>query len=291
MRKKFTWQLLFIGIILTVLVTTLSLYNLRNTNLKSSIQNAQVIANVVKSGLTSHMINGNMDQVDTFINSVASMKNIEELWLIRSDLVKAQFGKENLRNPKDEIDLEVLKTGQIKYQLNESFTKTTMRVTVPYNSILENGIDCNKCHKVNYGDTLGAVSLKLDISDIKQVGLEITYLIPLMILLSILLILFLARRVNEHYVAVLEKLARSIKLAISGRFKEIVYEANKSNEIVTLIDDYNLLMSTFRDTSVDIERRLQGFIGQEANSSQINPLEKSKDIIKNLSNLYQFKKK
>ncbi|MFY9073416.1 GGDEF domain-containing protein [Malaciobacter mytili] len=290
MRKKFTWQLLFIGIILTVLVTTLSLYNLRNTNLKSSIQNAQVIANVVKSGLTSHMINGNMDQVDTFINSVASMKNIEELWLIRSDLVKAQFGKENLRNPKDEIDLEVLKTGQIKYQLNESFTKTTMRVTVPYNSILENGIDCNKCHKVNYGDTLGAVSLKLDISDIKQVGLEITYLIPLMILLSILLILFLARRVNEHYVAVLEKLARSIKLAISGRFKEIVYEANKSNEIVTLIDDYNLLMSTFRDTSVDIERRLQGFIGQEANSSQINPLEKSKDIIKNLSNLYQFKK-
>lgn len=100
MRKKFTFQYLLIGVVLTILVTTLSLYNLRNTNLKSSIQNAQVIANVVKSGLTSHMINGNMNQVDTFINSVASMKNIEELWLIRSDLVKNSLEKKSLENQK-----------------------------------------------------------------------------------------------------------------------------------------------------------------------------------------------
>ncbi|AXH09434.1 hypothetical protein CP960_04205 [Malaciobacter halophilus] len=290
MRKKFTFQYLLIGVVLTILVTTLSLYNLRNTNLKSSIQNAQVIANVVKSGLTSHMINGNMNQVDTFINSVASMKNIEELWLIRSDLVKKQFGKEELRKPKDEIDVKAIKTGELQYELNESFTKTSMRVTVPYTSILENGIDCNKCHNVEYGDTLGAVSLKMDISDIKQVGLEITYLTPVLILISIFIIIVLARKNSEHYILVLDKLAKNIKLAIAGRFKEVPHESSKNNEMDALIDDYNKLMSTFRDTSLDIERRLQGFIGQKANSSHINPLEKSKDIIKNLSNLYQFKK-
>lgn len=290
MRKKFTFQFLLIGIILAVIVTTLSLYNLRNTNLKSSIQHAQIIAKVVKSGLTSHMINGNMNQVDTFINSVAGMKNIEELWLIRSELVKKQFGKEELRNPKDAIDKEAIKTGQLKYQINETFTKTSIRVTVPYISTIENGIDCNKCHNVQYGETLGAVSLKMDISDIKQIGLEITYLIPFLILLTIFLIIILARKNSEHYILVLDKLAKSIKLAIAGRFKEIPHESSKTNEVDALIDDYNKLMSTFRDTSLDIEKRLQKFIGQKANSSHINPLEKSKDIIKNLSNLYQFKK-
>ncbi len=286
MIKKFTFQLLFIGIVLIVLVTLLSLYNLRSTNLKSSIHNAEVIANVIKTGLPSHMKSGDIDRIDTFINSVASMKNIEELWLVRSDLISEQFGKENLRKPRDEIDLEVLRTGQIKYELNENLIKTTMRVTVPYNSILKNGIDCNKCHNVNYGDTLGAISLKLDISDIKQIGLEITYLLPL----SILLILFLTRRVTSQYVITLEKLSKSIKLALSGTFKEITYKPNKSSEVISLIEDYNQLMSTFSDTSIDIEKRLQGFIGKAVSSSKINPLEKSKDIIKNLSNLYQFKK-
>lgn len=56
-------------VLLAIIITALSLYNLRNIGIKSAIHNAQAISEVVKSGLTSHMLNNNMHQVDTFIDS------------------------------------------------------------------------------------------------------------------------------------------------------------------------------------------------------------------------------
>ena len=45
-----------------------------------------------------------------------------------------------------------------------------------------------------------------------------------------------------------------------------------------------------KDAFVDIDKRLQGFIGNKTTTNIINPLEESKEIVLNLSNLYQFKK-
>ncbi|AXX92013.1 hypothetical protein CPU12_00240 [Malaciobacter molluscorum LMG 25693] len=291
MRKKSTLLFLIIGISVTVLITGLNLYNLRDSNLKSSIKNAQIISDVVKNGLLSHMINGNTDQINTFINSVGSLKNIEELWLIRGDYIRKQYGKDKLRVPKDQIDRDVLNTGKIKYSLNEHFSQTIMRITVPYKAIPSNGVDCVNCHNVNYGDTLGAVSLKMDISDIKQNGLEVAYIIPLILILTLFIMIQISRRENNYYLDILQQLGKSIKLAISGKFKRIHnYEVSKNDRVTNLINDYNTMMITFKDTSYDIEKKLQGFIGQQIDNSNVNPLEKSKDIINNLSNLYQFKK-
>ncbi|RXK00296.1 hypothetical protein CRU98_03815 [Arcobacter sp. CECT 8986] len=291
MRKKSTLLFIVIGLMVTALVTALCLYNLRDANLKSSVKNAQVISNVVKNGLLSHMINGNTEQINTFVDSVASMKNIEELWVIRSDFIRKQYGKDKLRAPKDDIDEDVLRTGKLKYSLDEHFTKTIMRITVPYKATSSNGVDCVSCHNVNYGETLGAVSLKIDISDIKQNGLEIAYLVPLILIITLFVMIQISRRENNYYLDILEQLGKSIKLAISGKFKRVHnYEETRNDKVTNLINDYNTMIVTFKDTSYDIERKLQGFIGQKVNSSNVNPLEKSKDIIKNLSNLYQFKK-
>ncbi|RXJ88209.1 GGDEF domain-containing protein [Arcobacter sp. CECT 8985] len=291
MRKKSTLLFIIIGFLLIIAITSLCLYNLRNANLKSSIKNAQVIANVVETGLLSHMINGNTNQVNTFIDSAARIKNIEELWVVRSDLVKKQYGNSNLRTPKDDLDEEVLKTGKLNYSLDEHFTKTLMRVTVPFNATSEKGMDCTSCHHVNHGDTLGAVSMKMDISEYKNNGLEIIYLIPMILIFTIFIMILISRKENDYYLDILQQLSSSIRQAVNGKFRRIHNSNEYENDKITdLINDYNKMITTFKDTSYDIERKLQGFIGQTANSSNINPLEKSKDIIKNLSNLYQFKK-
>lgn len=57
-----------------------------------------------------------------------------------------------------------------------------------------------------------------------------------------------------------------------------------------LLDKFNNLITSFKDTATDIDKKLRGFIGSKINN-QINPLEDSKEIILNLSNLYQFKKR
>ena len=59
-------------ILISLSITVLSLYNLRTAGIKSALYNAQSISEVIKSGLTSHMIDDNMDDVETFINSISN---------------------------------------------------------------------------------------------------------------------------------------------------------------------------------------------------------------------------
>ena len=124
------------------------------------------------------MVNNNMHQVETFIQSISNMKNVDKLWISRSDIVNEQFG--HVRDkPKDDIDREVLNSGKMYYELNESLARTIVRVTIPYNAVAEKGIDCLKCHNVPQGTTLGTVSLVLDISTLKEIGIESIYVVSL----------------------------------------------------------------------------------------------------------------
>ena len=169
MKNNIIFKFVIMSVLLTIFVTALSLYNLRNAGINAAIEKAEAISEALKSGLTSHMINNTMNQSDTFINSISNMKNVKYLWLSRTDLVSKQYGNNAQTNPpKDDIEREVLQTGKMKYELKDSISKTSMRITIPYNAVAEKGIDCMSCHNVEYGSTLGAVSLELDVSDVKQ---------------------------------------------------------------------------------------------------------------------------
>lgn len=291
MRKNIIFQFVIMVTLLALVITSLSLYNLRNIGIKSAIHNAEAISEVIKSGLTSHMLNSNMHQVDTFISSVSAMKNVENIWLVRGDIVSEQFNRyDKTKMAKDELDKSVLLTGKMQYKINETFTTTNVRVTIPYNAIAEQNIDCLKCHNVKPGETLGAVSLVLDISALKQIGLESIYIISLVVLLAIFIIVYLSRRILRPYITLFEKFSSNINNAVVGKFKKISAPNGLTGDMVKLTEEYNKLMINFKDTSLDIEKKLHGFIGYRTNHNSLDPLNESKLIIDNLSNLYQFKK-
>ena len=146
MKKNIILQFLILLIVVAISITAISFYNLRTVSFKSSLSNAESISEVIKSGLTAHMVNDNMKDIDTFLNSVANVKNVKNVWLVRSDIINEQFNTKNYKQAKDEIDEEVLKSGKIKYMLNENLTHTEIRVTLPYNASTFKGIDCLKCH-------------------------------------------------------------------------------------------------------------------------------------------------
>lgn len=279
------------SVTLSVIVTVLSIYNLRNTSIKSAIQKAEAISEAVKSGLTSHMINNNMAQRNIFINSISNMKNIEKIWLSRSPLVTKQYENKNLSViPRDEMDKRVIESGKMEYKIDETFTKSSIRITIPYNAEAQRGIDCLSCHNVAYGSTLGAISLELDISDLKQLGYETIYAIILIIIMGILLIIYFARRILRPYMKLLNNLGDSLEESKNGKFKEIELIKGLANSDLNLAKNYNEVMNTFNDTSTDIEIKLKGFIGHKSINCEVNHLNESKEIITNLSNLYQFKK-
>jgi diguanylate cyclase (GGDEF)-like protein len=289
MNKKIIYKFSIVSSIIVLLIALFVLYSFKNNNIKLVVHNAENIANIVKSGLTSHMINGNMNQVDTFINSVSSTQSIEQLWLIRGDLVNNQFGKVEKRAARDSIDEEVLKTGQTKYQLNENFIKTTMRITIPYKVSLQGGIDCTKCHNASMSDTLGAISLEFDMSDLKQISLGDFYFIPIFLMIGFMILLLVFRNTLNQSAFMLENFTKNLTLAITGNFEKINYPKNLSLDMVTLIEKFNRLMTSLKDTSSDIDKKLNGFIGR-VSGTENNSLEDSKQIVSSLTNLYQFKK-
>lgn len=289
MKKNITFFTVFAIVSLSLAITIYSLYNLRKTGVESAIHNANSIANVVKGGLTSHMINNNMHQVDTFISSVSNIQNVKKLWLVRSQLVNEQFNKQ--RNmPIDEIDKEVLEFGKTKFTINESITSSEIRITIPYNAGTENGLNCLQCHNVKYGETLGAISMVLDISVIKEIGVKSVYIILIAIILTVIIFLLISRKVLFPYVNLFEKFKRNIDYAKKGEFRDLTIPNGLSEDMYELANEYNLLLKNFKNTAEDIDKKLHGFVGHTKYISNKSPLSDSKQIINDLSDIFQFKK-
>ncbi len=290
MTKNIIFGSILIIIILSISIMVLSLYNLRTAGIKSAIHNAESISEVIKGGLTSYMVDENMDKADTFLQSISNMQNINKIWLVRSEFLNKQFSKESYKTPRDEIDKEVISTGELKYKINETITSTTVRISIPYNAVSNRGVDCLKCHQVKQGSTLGAISLEIDITTLKQIGIESIYIIMGIVLISIFFFLLFTKRLLSPYLALYNDFRNNIDESLIGKFSKIHPSPNLSKEMIQITEDFNKLIKQFKETSIGIDEKLQGFIGYKTLKKSNNPLNDSQEIIDNLSNLFQFKK-
>lgn len=288
MKKNIIFQFMMLLLILALTITAISLYNLRDITIKSTITNAHSISEVVKSGLTVHMVNNRIEEIDNFLSSVSKTSNVKDIWIVRSENLNKQFNKTNYKMPKDEIDKNVLLSGKTDYKMLENLTSTSLRVTVPLQAITHKGINCINCHNAQEGETIAALSMVLDISTIKENGLKSSYTIFFITLFGIILFYFLSKQIIKPYFSLYNKLRNNINQAKEGKFNTINLPIGLSKDVFKVAEDYNNLIKIFKDTSSDIDGKLQGFIGYK--NSKINPLDESKEIIDNLSNLYQFKK-
>lgn len=288
MEKKVVYKFIVITLLLTIIVSLINIYNSKNNSTKFSIHNAEVLSEVFKNGLTTHMINKNMHQVDTYINSFANVENIKNLWLVRNESIQNQYGFNEKKTPKDDIDKKVLETGKVVYKLNENLFNRNIRITIPYKVELNNNVNCLSCHSGSQGDTLGAISMELNINEL-DMGFETIYLIPIVMIIGILIILFIFKQSINQYILIFDNLSKSLNSAANGKLKKVVYPNGLSQDMTLLLVKFNHLITTFKDTATDIDKKLRGFIGSKIDN-QINPLDDSKEIVLNLSNLYQFKK-
>ena len=289
MERKIIYQFITIALLLIIAVSLISLYNSKNSSIKSSIHNAEILSEILKNGLNTHIVNKDINEINTYINSFSNINNITNLWLVRNESINNQYGINENKKPRDEIDKKVLETGELTYKLNEDLFHTNLRITIPYKAISNNSVDCLSCHNGSQGDTLGAISMELNISELKDIGFETIYLTPIVIIIGILIILFIFRKTLNQYQLIFDNLSKSLNSAANGKFKKTSYPDELSKDMTILLDKFNNLITSFKDTAADIDKKLRGFIGSKINN-QINPLEDSKEIILNLSNLYQFKK-
>ncbi len=263
--------------------------NFRSYSYKSAIDKAHMAAELVRDGLTAHMVNGMMDGRGYFLQMMSSGNGVKNLWVVRSENVSRQYGK-GLANemPRDEIDREVLKTGKEMERFYEDLDNAVLRVTIPYTASSRGKIDCLQCHNAKEGDVLGAVSLEFDISDLRSEGLMTLAKIALITIVFIILSLIAIRYMVSPYINFFNRLEASLKRAKHGDFSLKVPTDIKSSDIRAVAKRYNELIDKFNKTIGKIEKKLAIFLKGSSGYCD-DPLEKATHTIDMLSDIHRFK--
>ncbi len=252
-------KLLLIVALMLLAITTATIINIalnfRDYSIKSAIEKSKMTATIVKDGLTAHMVNGIMDKREYFLNQISTNnKAVKSLWLARADGVIKQYGKGlNHETARDAIDKKVLKTGKVIRKIIENTNEITLRVTIPYKATVSGGdTNCLTCHNVKRGDTLGAISMEFDISDMRTSGMFTILKIFGINMLFLLIVLLLLNHYVTPYIKLFSNLQNGIKKAYSGDFTH-KFETTVGGDAKSIIDQMNTLFSKMQETFGDIK--------------------------------------
>jgi len=264
--------------------------NFREYSITSAVQKATTTAAIVKDGLTAHMVNGIMDKRQFFLDQISTNNtDIKALWLVRSPKVIKQFGPGlNSETVRDALDKEVLQSGTSIQKIYENAESIVLRVSIPYKATTTGNPNCLSCHEVQRGDTLGAISMEFDITSMRNKGMLTVLKILGINLVFIVVVLLLINRYITPYMQLFEDMQKGIKKAYSGDFTHKFTTTIKGNA-KEIVEQLNTLFSKMQETFGDIKYNLSTFIPQGCISAS-DPLYEAKTIIKELSDIYKFKK-
>lgn len=221
--------------------------NFRDFGQKVAIDKANSIAQSVRDGLTTHMILGAMDKRDLFLENMKLHQKVESLRVIRSPKVIEEFGAGSTDAYKyDDIEKYVLQTGISKTTITENSTEVKLRVTIPYIATKYGSPNCLSCHIQNVeGDILGAITMELNIADLRQLGIEAIFKTIAILLLFLIISIFVARHYIKPYLKLFDDLEDGISRAYRGDFSYQV-ETSLSNEAGKVVRRLNDLSEIFR---------------------------------------------
>jgi len=264
--------------------------NFRETSIANAIEKSKMAANIVKDGLTAHMVNGMMPQREYFLKQISTNDEIKSLWLVRGKNVINQYGEGFMdETPRDSIDKDVLLSGKLQKQLTENINQMILRVTIPYTATNQAGtINCLSCHNVKKGDTLGVISMEFDISKIRTNGAVTLFKIMAMNLLFVIMILFLINYYVAPFTKLFTNLQTGIRKAYQGDFTHN-FSTTLGGDAGKIIRQMNILFSKIQDSFGDVRHSLAAFAPKNGKKAD-NPLDEANQIIHELSDIYKFKK-
>lgn len=283
----FIVALMLIGLAVAT-ITNVAL-NFRDYGYKNAIEKSKMTAEIVRDGLTAHMVNGMMDKRNFFLGNIANIKDVQSLWIVRADNVIKQYG-EGMQNekPRDAIDRQVLKDGITVREVNEDANNAVLRVTIPYIATAYGNPNCLTCHNVQEGDILGAISMEFNINEVRQTGAMTVAKIFAINVVFIIIALWVTNYYFKPYMKLFENLQQGIKRARTGDFS-FRFTTSLSNAGSEVAEQMNTLFQKMEDTFGGIRHNLNTFASR-SNISCSDPLSTAGLIIQELSDVYKFKK-
>jgi diguanylate cyclase (GGDEF)-like protein len=288
-RQKVITALVIIFSIFFISMIVSTAFNFREYGVKTAENRASLTAEIVKIGLTSHMVNGIMDQRDFFLNQIGNVEKISELWVARSPTVIEQYGEgHNNEVPRDKIDTEVLKHGQTKSLITETTNKSIMRVSIPYVATEFGTPNCMACHKAKEGEVLGVVSMVIDISEIRTSSLKTVLYNMAITILTIIFVFIVITRFVKPFVNIFYSIKDVMQNAYHGDYS-VRITGHQNKESQTVANMLNTMLEKLQHTFEELDKKVYVFIKNKNYVKESDPLININTTIERLSDIYKFK--
>ena len=288
-KQKIIISLVVIFTIFFISIIVSTTVNFRDYGLKHAQEKAELTAEVLKTGLTSHMVNGMMDQREFFLNEIENLHNISELWVARSPTVINQYGEGfNNETPRDAIDKEVLIEGKKKSITTETPSKSFMRVTIPFVASEYGNPNCMQCHNAKEGEVLGVVSMVMDTTDIRSSSIK-TILYTVGITTFVIIFVFIViNRFIKPYVSIFYSIKKVMHKTYMGDYsaRVKVYKNQESASVAKLLNE---MLEKLQTTFEELDKKVYIFIKNKNYVKDSDPLKNINDTIERLSDIYKFK--
>ncbi len=116
----------------------------------------------VLNALTAMMVAGSIKE--TKVSFLEQMRHLIDLRVIRAEALDADYGKGNPDDyPRDAIEKEVIATAREKVVLEGEYIRGVYPYTGKANFM---GRNCLGCHRVQEGTVIGAISIKMPLTDL-----------------------------------------------------------------------------------------------------------------------------
>jgi len=280
------------GVMLIIFIAMIAniTYNLREFGFSSAKAKAQIVAQSVKNGLTAHMVNGMMENRDFYINQTKKLQGIDDLWIVRSEIITKQYGVGREDDIRDEIDKKVLKTGESIEIVNEEFLgHSTYRITIPYKAEQTKEINCLSCHDAKVGETLGIISMIMTVDDLKQNGIEIIAITSLIAFLLMFGIVWYVKKLMNPYFNIFGLIKKVMQKANKGDYSSRIIGINdgEAKEVAHWINEH---MDKLQTSLISIEDKIEVFLTTYKTNGVLDPMIDVKNTVNRLADIYRFRK-
>lgn len=171
------------------------------------------------AGLTGMMITGTIGQREVFLDQIRQLSIIRDLQVIRGDAVTKLFGPGKASEAEtDAIEREVLASGKEVSALHEDDQGKYLRVVRPVIASQNYlGKDCIACHQVPEGTVLGAVSMKISLSEVEAaVDAQSIKIFVVAIIVSLPLLAFIWLFITRVVTRPLDEMVAGLSTIASG---------------------------------------------------------------------------
>jgi len=285
LRLRFFVLFAFLFLFFTVVVSLA----FRKLAISESKKKALDISELVRDTLTSYMVMGVMDRRDEFLSRIRELPGVESVKVIRGKSVIKQFGPGRLEErAEDYMEREVLEKGIILDRLKEGIQEVEYKVVIPYKAIPTKGIDCLSCHSAKQGEVLGAISLTMDLTYVRNSIMNIILLFVLISGLISILSLYIIKKFLRPYVELIQETSDCMEKALKGDFNCKV-ETNLQDEGKILAEKLNKTFNYLNLSLQKIEERVIAMMGYRVLKTGDIISDTSK-IVDELLKIYKFKR-